>query len=207
MAIQVSIVEDDEQIRTSLFDLISDAPGYSCVAAYPTAEQALKFLPSHPPDVVLVDIHLPKMSGVECARRLKAELPDLQIVMHTVYEDSETIFQALEAGASGYLLKRTPPAKLLEALAEVRQGGAPMSMHIARKVVQSFRRRPSTEASESLAAREQEVLDYVAQGYINKEIADAMGLSVETVRGYLKNIYDKLHVRSRTEAVVKYLGK
>jgi len=207
MSIRVSIVEDDAQIRKSLSDLIADAPGYSCVAAYPTAEQALKFIPHETPEVVLLDIHLPKMSGVECARRLKAALPGLQIVMHTVYEDSETVFQALEAGASGYLLKRTPPAKLLEALAEVRQGGAPMSMHIARKVVQSFQKRPSAKASENLTAREQEVLDYVAQGYINKEIADAMRLSVETVRGYLKNIYDKLHVRSRTEAVVKYLGK
>ncbi|MDB6028652.1 MAG: DNA-binding response regulator [Verrucomicrobiales bacterium] len=208
MSISVSIVEDDEPIRQSLALIIEAAPGFRCLATYPSAEQALKGIPQTPPDVALVDINLPVLSGVECVRRLKVMLPKLQIIMHTVYEDSEVIFDALEAGASGYLLKRTAPAQLLEAIQEVHRGGAPMSSHIARKVVQSFQKRGrSAQVSENLSPREEEILNYVAKGYINKEIAEALAIGSETVHSHLKSIYYKLHVRSRTEAVMKYMNK
>ena len=208
MSIKVSIVEDDRRIRESLAILINEASGFHCNATYGTAETALKMIPSDPPDVVLMDINLPKMSGVELVRKLKAILPRLQIVMHTVYEDSDQIFAALEAGASGYLLKRSAPSKLLEAIVEVHQGGAPMSSHIARKVVQSFQKQgPSPKSSENLSPREEEILNLVAKGFINKEIAEQLKISSETVHSHLKSIYDKLHVRSRTEAVVKYMAK
>lgn len=208
MSIKVSIVEDDERLRKSLSLLIEGSGRCRCLASYGTAEDALKKIPQEPPNVVLVDINLPKMSGVDLVRRLKSSMPQLQIVMHTVYEDSDQIFAALEAGASGYLLKRSSPAKLLEAIEDVFEGGAPMSSHIARKVVASFQKRGlSARASENLSPREEEILNLVAKGYINKEIADQLGISPETVHTHLKSIYEKLHVRSRTEAVVKYMNK
>jgi len=152
-----------------------------------------------------MDIHLPGMSGVECVRRLKSQAAEVQVVMLTVYDDSERIFQALQMGASGYLLKRSTTDEILRALEEVHRGGAPMSSYIARKVVQSFRRQgPSDRPAENLSKRETDVLTYVSRGYTNKEIADALGLSAETVRGYLKTIYSKLQVRSRTEAAMKF---
>lgn len=207
MNIRVAIVEDDEQVRTQLARLVGETKGFECVATFSSGEQALESLPRRAPDVVLMDINLPGISGVECVRRLKALAPEVQIVMVTVYDDSDRIFQALQMGASGYLLKLSTTAEILHAIEEVHRGGAPMSSYIARKVVQSFRRQgASSKPAENLSKRETDVLDYVSRGYTNKEIADALGLSAETVRGYLKTIYSKLHVRSRTEAAMKFRG-
>ena len=206
MVTRVSIVEDDKRIRTSLTLLIESAPGFRCLGAYATGEEALRLIPANPPEVVLMDINLPRMSGVECVRRLKMALPGIQVIMLTVYNDEDLIFQALEAGASGYLLKGLSSDKIVEAIEEVKRGGAPLSSYIARKVVQSFlKARPLLRHTENLSQRERQVLDYAAKGYINKEIADALSISLETVRSHLKSIYEKLHVRSRTEAVVKHL--
>ena len=168
----------------------------------------MREIPREKPDVVLMDINLPDLSGIECVRRLKAEYPDLQIMMLTMYEDSEQVFQALAAGASGYLVKRTPPGQLIEALKEVHQGGSPMSMQIARMVVDSFHHMgPARDETANLTPREEEILSHLAKGLRYKEIADTLFISVETVRSHLRRIYEKLHVRSRTEAVVKYLRK
>jgi len=208
MPINVSIVEDDDGIRESLAILIEGSPGYRCVSAHASAEDALRQIPLKCPDVLLMDINLPRMSGIDCVRRLKAQRPGIQILMLTMYEDNDLIFKSLIAGASGYLLKRTPPAKLLEAIEEVHRGGSPMTGKIARAVVQYFRdMRGSFSEEESLSKRELEILDLLAKGYRYKEIADALGISFDTVRSHLRNIYDKLHVHSRTEAVVKYLRK
>jgi DNA-binding NarL/FixJ family response regulator len=203
--IRVAIVEDNPRLRQQFGQFVSDAPGFVACGSYPDAESAIKGLPDDKPDVVLMDIQLPKMSGVECVARLKTLLPEVDFVMLTAYDDSDLIFRALENGATGYLLKRTPPAEILRAIADVQCGGAPMSGHIARMVVQSMQRRgPSPHATENLSPREEEVLRLVARGLVNKEIADELGLALETVRGYLKSIYSKLHVRSRTEAAMKY---
>ncbi len=203
--IGVAIVEDNAALRRQFAQLLADAPGFRCAGAYPNAEAALAGIAAEPPEVVLMDIQLPGMSGVDCVARLKKSLPEINVVMLTVYDDSELIFRALENGASGYLLKRTPPAELLRSIRDVREGGAPMSGHIARLVVQSFQRRgPSPHAAENLTPREEEVLRLVSQGFINKEIAHDLGIGLETVRQHLKNIYAKLHVRSRTEAAMKY---
>lgn len=202
--IRVALVEDNAPLRAQLAQLIGGASGFVCVGAFADAEAALLGLPAAAPDVVLMDIQLSKMSGVECVARLKHRLPDVKVVMLTAYDDSDTIFQALENGASGYLLKRTPPADLLKSIEDVQNGGAPMNSHIARLVVQSFHRRGSSpRPAENLTAREEEVLRLVAQGFINKEIADTLGISLETVRQHLKNCYAKLHVRTRTEAAMK----
>jgi len=203
-AIRVALVEDHAPLRQQLAQLIGETPGFDCVGAFADAESALTGLPAIAPDVVLMDIQLSKMSGVECVARLRDRLPDVKIVMLTAYDDSDTIFQALENGASGYLLKRTPPEELLRSIQDVQNGGAPMNSHIARLVVQSFHRRGSSpHSAENLTAREEEVLRLVAQGFINKEIADSLGISLETVRQHLKNCYAKLHVRTRTEAAMK----
>lgn len=205
MSIRVALVEDDEQVRENLARLVGDAKGFECVATFSSGEQALEGLPRRTPNVVLMDINLPGISGVECVRQLKATFPDIHIVMLTVYDDSERIFQALQMGASGYLLKRSTAEEILHAIQDVHGGGAPMTSYIARKVVQSFRRQGSSDKpAENLSKRETDVLDYVSRGYTNKEIADALGLQAETVRGYLKTIYSKLHVRSRTEAAMKF---
>jgi DNA-binding NarL/FixJ family response regulator len=205
MSIRVAIVEDDEQVRENLARLIGEAKGFECVASFSSGEEALTSWPRRAPDVVVMDINLPGISGVECVRQLKARSPDLHIVMLTVYDDSERIFQALQMGASGYLLKRSTTAEILHAIEDVHGGGAPMSSYIARKVVQSFRQQgASDQPTENLSKRETDVLEYVSRGYTNKEIAEALGLSAETVRGYLKTIYSKLHVRSRTEAAMKF---
>jgi DNA-binding NarL/FixJ family response regulator len=205
--IRVALVEDNAALRRQFGALLESAPGFSCTGLFADAESALAGLPANPPDVVLMDIQLPGMSGVECVARLKALLPAVNVVMLTAYDDSELIFQALENGASGYLLKRATPAELLRAIEEVQHGGAPMSGHIARLVVQSFHRRgPSPRAAENLTPRELEVLRLVARGAINKEIADDLGIGLETVRQHLKNIYAKLHVRTRTEAAMKFFG-
>jgi DNA-binding NarL/FixJ family response regulator len=205
MPLRVAIVEDDEQVRENLAVLINETKGFECVGTFGSGEAALENMPRRPPDVVLMDVNLPGMSGVECVRQLKARIPAIQVVMLTVYDDSDRIFQALQMGASGYLLKRSTADEILRAIEDVHRGGAPMSGYIARKVVQSFQRQgPSDKIAENLTKREADVLNYAARGYTNKEIADALGLSSETVRGYLKTIYGKLHVRSRTEAAMKF---
>jgi DNA-binding NarL/FixJ family response regulator len=208
MATTISIVEDNDQLRGTLARLINREEGFRCISNYATAEAALEGLPNDKPTVVLMDINLPGMNGVECVRRLKQILPATLAVMLTAYEDTENIFNALAAGAAGYLLKRAPRAELIEAIHEVSKGGSPMTTHIARKVVQSFQRAgPSTQATENLSAREQEVLDYLSQGLMYKEIAEKLGISYETVHTYIRRIYEKLQVRTRTEAVAKFLRR
>lgn len=208
MPITVSIVEDNDQLRGTLARVISRAEGFRCVSQHPSAEAALESVPQERPNVVLMDINLPGMNGVECVRRLKERVAGTQIVMLTVYEDTENIFNALAAGASGYLLKRTTSAELLAALREVVQGGSPMTTHIARKVVQSFQKTgPSSQPTENLSEREQQVLDCLSQGFLYKEIADKLGISYETVHTYIRRIYEKLQVRTRTEAVAKFLRR
>jgi DNA-binding NarL/FixJ family response regulator len=203
--ITVSIVDDESQLRQSIVTFVNGSPGFRCVSAYGSAEAALRGLSADRPDVVLMDIHMAGMSGIECAERLKSLLPQIQIVMLTVYEDTEQIFQALSAGASGYLLKRLSPAKLLQAIREVHAGGSPMSSSIARKVVASFQKAGRGEKAGLLSPREQAVLDCLAKGLTYKQIADQLGISIETIRTHIKRIYEKLHVQSRTEAVAKYL--
>ena len=206
MPISVSIVEDDRRVRESLSVLINGAENTRCVSTYPNAEEALEQIAAKKPDVVLMDINLPGMSGIECVRKLKAQMPKVQILMLTMYEDDENVFQSLVAGASGYLVKRTSPSELLNAIQEVHSGASPMSGKIARTVVEYFQKRQGAATHEEpLSKREQEILNLLAKGYRYKEIADSLSISFETVRTHLKNIYDKLHVHSRTEAVVKYL--
>jgi DNA-binding NarL/FixJ family response regulator len=208
MSIKVAIVEDNEKIREGLAALIDGSEGFQCSAAYETAEEALRHLPAYHPDVVLMDIQLPKMSGIECVARLKDQNSDTQFMMLTVYEDDEKVFKSILAGATGYILKRTPPAELLEAIRNLHEGGSPMSDQIARKVVKAFQEMgKSSKETENLSERELEILSFLAKGYHDKEIADHFFLSVKTVRTHLRNIYQKLHVRSRTEAVLMYLRK
>jgi DNA-binding NarL/FixJ family response regulator len=206
MQIKVAIVDDDEGIRTSLAALIRRAPALKLAGDYPDAETALKEIPRHPPDVVLMDINLPGIKGVECVRQLKSAMPGVQFLMLTVYEDSDSLFNSLKAGASGYLLKRTASARLLEAIRDVHGGGSPMTPQLARRVVQFFSKPAEGELSVSrLTPGEREFLDQLANGYAYKEIADRMKISIDTVRSYVRTVYEKLHVHSRTEAVVKYL--
>jgi DNA-binding NarL/FixJ family response regulator len=208
MATTISIVEDNEQLRGTLARLLNRAEGFRCLSQYGSAEAALEALPNDRPNVVLMDINLPGMNGVECVRRLKQVTPETLVVMLTAYEDTENIFNALAAGAAGYLLKRAPRTELLEAIREVCRGGSPMTTHIARKVVQSFQRAgASPQPTENLSAREQEVLDCLSQGFLYKEIAEKLGISYETVHTYIRRIYEKLQVRTRTEAVAKFLRR
>ena len=206
MPIKVALVEDDEGIRSSLAALIRRASNLRLAGDYPDAETALQEIPLKTPDVVLMDINLPGMNGVECVRQLKSRLPEVQVLMLTVYEDSDSLFNSLKAGASGYLLKRTVSTKLLEAIRDVHTGGSPMTPQLARRLVQFFSNPASGQASVSkLTAGEKEFLDQLARGYAYKEIADRMKISIDTVRSYVRTVYEKLHVHSRTEAVVKYL--
>ena len=208
MPITVSIVEDQDQLRNTLARVINRADGFECVSNYGNAEAALEELPKKNPNVVLMDINLPGMNGVECVRKLKQVAPQIQIVMLTVYEDTENIFNALAAGASGYLLKRTTTPELLESIREVQRGGSPMTAHIARKVVLSFQKpAASPDGTEELSPREKEVLDCLSQGFLYKEIAEKLGNSYETVHTYIRRIYEKLQVRTRTEAVAKFLRR
>lgn len=207
--LRIAIVEDDLRWRTNLDRLLRETEEFECVGCYRTGEDAVHGLPKLRPRIVLMDINLPGMSGVECTRQLRRLLPDTQIVMLTVYDDSDRIFQALQMGAIGYLLKRASADEILQAVLEAHRGGAPMSPYIARKVVQSFQRQlPSVQPEESvLSKRESEVLGYVARGYSDKEVADALGLTPATIRSYLKTIYSKLHVHSRTQAILKAAGE
>ncbi len=208
MPIRVAIVEDDDWIRENLAKLIRSTSGFVLTAAYRSGEDALLRLPTEAPDVVLMDIKLPKMSGIECVRKLRPLLPSAQILMLTVYEDSEKIFDSLLAGASGYLLKRTPQAEIVRAIADVHIGNSPMSGHIARKVVQYFNQRGGDDKEiDKLSSREREVLEHLSQGIAYKEIADQLSVSINTVQKHIKGIYGKLHVHSRGEAVAKYLHK
>jgi DNA-binding NarL/FixJ family response regulator len=201
----VAIIEDDGPIREILAGWIQRTEGYRCIAQFESAESAIAGLPALRPDVVLADINLPGLSGIECVRALKLRLPSTHFVMLTVYEDADHIFDALAAGAVGYLLKRTPRAELFAALKDVQSGGSPMSSNIARKVVQSFQRPQAESTDAKLSPREREVLDKLAGGFLYKEIADAMGLSLPTVNTYVRRIYEKLHVHSRSQAVARYV--
>ena len=205
VAIAVSIVEDDAQARKILAGWISRASGFRLAGDWGDAESAVAQLAEKKPHVVLMDINLPGMSGVEAVKRLKPSFPETQFVMLTVYEDADHIYNALAAGATGYLLKQTPRAELLDALEEVHRGGSPMTSNIARKVVQSFRQNSGpVPLGEGLSPREQEVLDLLARGYLYKEIAERLNISVPTVNTYVRRMYEKLHVRSRAQAVAKY---
>jgi DNA-binding NarL/FixJ family response regulator len=208
MTITVSIVDDDAGLRDSISQFLRSARGFRFLSAYASAEEALAGIPGEDPDVVLMDINMASMDGIECTRRLKVAAPRAQILMLTVYEDTERIFKALAAGASGYLLKRAAPPKLLEAIREVYGGGSPMSGPIARKVVQSFRAAPArpVQSDAALSDRERQVLECLAKGYAYKQISDELEVSMDTTRTYIRRIYEKLHVHTRTEAVVRFLG-
>jgi DNA-binding NarL/FixJ family response regulator len=206
--IKVALVEDDVRLRGSLARMLDSAEGFSCVSQHPSAENALAELPIMQPEVVLMDINLPGINGVECTRRLKQLLPDAQIVMLTVYENTNIIFDALSAGACGYMLKETTPDQLLQAVREVHEGGSPMSSHIARKVVASFQKIKSPRHDyQKLSLREQQVLDYLSQAYTYAEIAELLKIRYSTVHTHIRHIYEKLHVRSRTEAVTIHLDR
>jgi len=204
--ISVSIVDDEKKLCKSIATFLNGSPGFRCVSIYGSAEAALQQLPNDLPDVVLMDINMAGMNGIECVSRLKALAPQIQILMLTVYEDTEQIFKALAAGATGYLLKRLEPEELLQAIKDVHAGGSPMSNTIARKVVASFQAaNRAGEGQNLLSSREQAVLDCLAQGLAYKQIGDQLGISINTIRTHLRHIYEKLHVQSRTEAVAKYL--
>jgi DNA-binding NarL/FixJ family response regulator len=204
--LRVGLVEDDDRLRADFVQLIDSSGDMRCVGAYPSAEAALADLPSQTPDVVLMDINLPGMSGIESVRRLRALVPAAQVMMLTVFDDTTSVFESLKAGASGYLLKRAPVSELLAAIRELAAGGAPMSGVIARKVVQYFGQRGPAPEVQTLTAREHQVLVALSQGQQYKEIADTLGISINTVRRHIMAIYDKLHVHSRLEAVGK-LGR
>jgi len=207
MPITISIVEDDKKTRSTLTALLKGETRLSLISEYGSGEEAVVGIPLAMPQVALVDIHLPGMSGIECTAKLKAQLPELQVLMLTAYEDSDLIFNSLRAGASGYLLKRMVPTELIQAIEQVLLGGSPMSMRVARKVVDHFHhiRQPCSEM-EKLTKREQEILTLLAKGYLYRQIGDTLGISIGTVRTYLQRIYEKLHVQTRTEATVKFLG-
>jgi DNA-binding NarL/FixJ family response regulator len=203
--ITVSLVEDSRKMRESLATLLSRAPGLRYLNSYPNGEMAVRAIPAETPNVALVDINLPGMSGIECVAKLKAQLPELQFLMLTTYEETELIFNSLRAGAKGYVLKKMVPTELIPAIEQVHAGGAPMSMQIARKVVDHFHNIGQTASDvEKLTQREREVLTLLSKGYLYKEISDKLGISLSTVRTYLQRTYEKLHVQSRTEAAAKF---
>lgn len=205
---RVAIVEDDARLRRQLLEIIENTPDLECVGAFDCGEEAVQKIPGAKPDVVLMDIQLPGMSGIQCVGELKRTAPEIQFIMVTVYEDSDRIFKALQAGASGYLVKSGPPEQLVEAIRDVFSGGSPMSSHIARKVVQHFHLLGSApEPAHNLSPREQQVLALLASGYLYKEIGGRLNIGVETVRTYVKSICQKMHVRSRIEAVARHRGE
>jgi DNA-binding NarL/FixJ family response regulator len=207
--IEVAIVEDNAALGESLLRVVESIPNARCIGVWGSAEEGLKKIDAFRPSIVLMDINLPGMSGIEATALLKRHLPEIQVIIVTVHREHEKIFDALKAGACGYLIKRSRAADVRQAILDVHSGGAPMSAEIARRVVEAFHQSPSnTEPGEEpvrLSQRETSVAQLIAEGLANKEIADRLGISTETVRGHLKNIYEKLHVRSRTEAAVKYL--
>jgi len=203
--VNISIVDDDCELTDKIAAYLNNTANYRCLSTYFSAEEALAKLPKDRPDVVLMDINLGGMSGIECVRQLQPLLPGTPVVMLTVFEDTDKIMKAITAGASGYLLKRMPPSKLLDAIAEVLGGGSPMSAPVARKVIQLLKNMPVPDSAETeLSERERQVLEAMAAGQFYKQIADQLGVSVHTVRSYIRRIYEKLHVRTRTEAVAKY---
>ena len=205
--IRVAIVDDNQSVRAKLAQAVDRFGVCSCVGQFSSAEDALARLPAASPDVVLMYINLPGASGIECVRQLKAVQPQIEFIMLTVYEDTENVFNALMAGASGYLLKSATRQELREAIEQVRAGGSPMTSHIARKVVQSFRQ-PAHAQTETtgLSPRERQILEYLTKGFLYKEISEALGLSYDTVHNHIRHIYNKLHVRSRGQAVARYIG-
>ena len=204
----VSIVEDTEDIREALRVLINGSDGFECIHVYADAEEAMEKMPKNNIDVVLMDINLPGMDGIGCMKTLMPVMPDAQFMMCTVYDDDDHVFNALQSGASGYILKRTSPAQILEAIRDLHAGGSPMSSEIARRVVDSMQRKGKpSEAVESLTDRELEILDFLAKGYLYKEIANELIISKETVKKHIHNIYNKLHVQTRTEALNKAFHK
>lgn len=206
--ISVCIVEDSPEIRERVKQTVDDSGSFLCLKAFKDGESALSELPALQPDIVLMDINLPGMSGIDCIRQVKDNCPGTQFMMFTIYEDSDQVFDALSAGASGYLLKKTPHDKILPALKELHEGGSPMSTHIARKVVSAFRRHDEREEAESvLSPREIEVLQLLSKGYLYKEIGEKLKISTGTVRQHIHNIYEKLHVQNRTEALNKFYGR
>ena len=204
---RIAVVEDNTTVRASLAELVESIPGCECVGTFASGEEGIRLIPKLTPDLVMMDIHLPNLSGIECTAKLKQLMPELRVLILTVYEDGDKIFDALKAGASGYILKRSKPQDIIEAIREILAGGAPMTPEIALKVVESFRRAAAVPTETvSLSRRETEVLQGLAKGLANKEIADELSVGVETVRWHLKQIYEKLHVRCRTEAALKFLG-
>lgn len=201
----VAVIEDNHTMRKMLVELIGSTAGYDCVCACSTSKEALAEVPKHRPDVALMDIHLPDESGIVCTARLTEKLPDLQVIMVTVYADTDLIFQALKAGACGYILKRARPEEIMQAVAEVRAGGSPMTPEIARMVVRSFRLPSALPNAEGLTTRESEILELLSKGLSNKEIAQKTNIATGTVRRHLENVFKKLHVRCRTEAAAKFL--
>ena len=203
--ITISIVEDDAEFRSYLAECLDETPGYRCICQCGSTEEAIRRFPQMRPDVVLMDLNLPAVSGVECTRQIKKLCPETQVLVLTVYEDSEHIFDTLKAGASGYLLKRADPVQIIQAIQEAKQGGSPMSSQIARRVVQSFHETTNPLPPDvKLSLREEEILRQLSKGYSSKEIADRLAISYHTVKVHLKHIYEKLHVRSRTEALIKF---
>lgn len=204
---KVAIVEDHQSVRDALASFIRNTPGYELAATWGDAESAIRDVAQRPVDIVLMDINLPGQSGIECVRELKRQQPSLQFIMLTIEEDSQRVFESLAAGACGYLVKNTEPRRILEAIREVAEGGSPMSSHIARMVVQRFHQQgQSNKHEENLTDREQEILQFIAKGYRAKEIAKHLGISVFTVQTHVRHIYEKLHVRTRAQAVAKYLN-
>lgn len=208
MKINVSIVEDDAGTRDSLSQVLQNAPELTCLHAYPDGETALHEIPRETPDIVLMDIRLPGMSGIECVAKLKEKVPALVVLMLTTYEESDLIFDSLRAGATGYLLKNMPPAELINAVIQARTGGSPLSMRIARKIVGHFQeiKKPVSD-TEELTKREHEILSLLAKGFLYKEIADQLGISINTVRVHIQKVYEKLHVHSRSQAIMRFMGK
>jgi DNA-binding NarL/FixJ family response regulator len=205
--LKVALVEDQPKVRESWTKLINSFPDFVCACACGTGEEALRVIPQEQPDVVLMDIYLPRMSGIECTVRLKELLPEIQIVILTAMDDQELVFMALEAGADGYMLKRTKPSDLRNALLDVLGGGAPMTNQIARRVIESFRRKVKVQNESSrLSLREEQILQLLSQGYANKSIADKLSISIDTVCSHLKHVFNKLHVSSRTEAAIRYMA-
>jgi DNA-binding NarL/FixJ family response regulator len=205
--IRISVVDDDDRVRLTLAEAVGRFEGCTCVGSYPSGEDALAGIPLNPPDVVLMDINMPGINGIECVSRLKATHPQIEVVMLTVYHDADKVLKSLAAGANGYLLKRTERDELRAAIHQVLAGGSPMSSEIARKVVQAFRQPVATESETSrLSIREQEVLALLAKGFLYKEIALQLNIGYETVHNYIRRIYEKLRVRSRSQAVAKYFA-